>query len=691
MIISQQSDQNDCGVICLQSLLKFYGGDASLEKLRLLSGTNDLGTSMLGLGLAAKNVGFKATGVEISVQQLIALDNPTILHLTVNNGQGHFVICYEAQPNKFTIADPALGKIEIWDLKTLTGLWKSKACLILRPKTINRVKNISLNRRQFFLNLLKPDIHNYIITIILGLIISAQGLLMAVFSQHLIDDILPKQQTEKLTIGIILISAVLLTRILLQRARQSFLARLARDFNVRLNQKFYQTLISLPLTYFESRKIGELIARMNDGRRIQGVIIKIGGESVIQSLTILSALVVIISYNWQIGMITLAWSMVTLTAVQLHRRNIKKGNQKLMESYAQSESFNINSLKSISLIKHFNQADFFSQKQHELFNNFQTNSLDLNLLNIKVNLLVGVSNIILSSFTLSFLGFQVIAGETSIGEMIAILSLLGVIVPLIANIAMLAIPVYEAKVAFNRMYEFVLANPENLGGMKADRIDSLKLDKITFKYPGRKTLIANISLACTKGDIVLIEGTNGSGKTTILKLIQKIYSPNSGDIIVNNISLNDLSLECLREKCSFLEQSIPIINGSLIDNLLVAKANLDSDEMRKFLTQEGFDNFFRNFPQGYESILGENGIKISGGQKQLIGLARALLRRPQVLLLDEPESYLDMDSKKFLFQKIQALRPEAIIIIASHNLQSYERLTGENTIRLNLDCQKQQT
>ncbi|MCR9154307.1 MAG: ATP-binding cassette domain-containing protein [Bacteroidetes bacterium] len=113
--------------------------------------------------------------------------------------------------------------------------------------------------------------------------------------------------------------------------------------------------------------------------------------------------------------------------------------------------------------------------------------------------------------------------------------------------------------------------------------------------------------------------------------------------------------------------------------------------MRKFLTQEGFDNLFRNFPQGYESILGENGIKISGGQKQLIGLARALLRRPQVLLLDEPESYLDMDSKKFLFQKIQALRPEAIIIIASHNLQSYERLTDENTIRLNLDYQKQQT
>ncbi len=193
MYIRQQQDQCDCGVICLQSLLRHYGGDVPLEALRQSSGTNVNGTTLLGLHQAASKYGFKSKAFQADANNLIESSIPSILHITTPNFYHHYIICYEAAEDHFTIADPATGKLERWNLQKLDSLWISKTCLFLEPKNIKKTSNQILKNIKILLSFIKPDSQLLFSIIALGLISAVLGLFLSFFSQQLIDNILPKR------------------------------------------------------------------------------------------------------------------------------------------------------------------------------------------------------------------------------------------------------------------------------------------------------------------------------------------------------------------------------------------------------------------------------------------------------------------------------------------------------------------
>lgn len=679
--ITQQNDRADCGVACLQSLLHHYGGDATLEELRAKSGTNTQGTTLLGLYHAAQALGFEAQGCEANAQALIDHAQPVILHVVLPEGFRHYVICYRALPNQFTIADPATGSIETWDETKLDDLWKSRTCLTLAPKNIVQTQTVNRAKKQFLKDLLLPDVPLLAIAAGLGLIISLLGLVMAIFSQQLIDTILPNGQTQKFVFGLGLVFVLLLLRTVFQRLRQILLVRQTQAFNNRVIEAFYTALLRLPITFFDTRKIGDLTARLNDTARIQRVIAQVAGNAIIEVLMVLTSLGFLFVYSWQVGLVALASAPLMFVLLYRYNKPIYSAQQAAMAGYAQSESYFVNSMQGALAIKQFGREATFAETNKTIYSQYQARLFDLGLLNVRMGFQAGLLSLVFVVGVVALAGALVLNQSLLLGEMMAAVGVATSLLPGITNLALLSVPINEARVAYNRMFEVLKIEPEVMGGADINAVEVITLHNIGFGYAGRSALFKGLNQTFTKGDVVLISGANGSGKSTFTKLLQKLYAPTEGQIIINKKTiLAEMSTAAWRKLIGAVGQEVQIFNGTVAENLLLAWPNQDVQALQRFLTEQGFDDFFIKLPQGYATLVGEQGVNLSGGQQQLIGLARALMRQPQVLILDEPETALDGEVRVFLLEKIASAKRHAIVYICSHQPERFEAIASKRLI-----------
>lgn len=286
-----QHDQTDCGVACLLSLIRYYGGDCTLEKLRELSGTNTEGTSLLGLYQAAGQTGFTAEGCEADAAALIEHGQPVILHITPEKHLNHYIVCYGYDDNRFVVGDPAQGIVH-YTSDELERIWLSHACLTLTPSAAFVKAQIQRRDKwRWFVSLLRDDRQLLLFSIVIGAGIAVLSMAMAVFSQRLIDDILPSHNVGKLTAGIVLLGILLIARVGLDAIRQLLLIRQTRDFNNRITDRFYSALLSLPKRFFDTRRTGELVARLNDTQRVQRVVTAVASSVVIDVLTMVASFI----------------------------------------------------------------------------------------------------------------------------------------------------------------------------------------------------------------------------------------------------------------------------------------------------------------------------------------------------------------------------------------------------------------
>lgn len=247
---SLQKDQTDCGVGCLQSLVRFYGGDISLEILREKSGTSKTGTTLLGLFQCANEIGFDAEGCEADINALIEHKAPVILHVIIENKYEHYVVCYSFDGNLFTIGDPAKG-IEFWNKEQLLEVWKSKTCLTLKTnETFRQAKVNQKEKRDWLLDLIKKDSEAIYTVIFLGVLLTLLGMSMSIFSQKLIDDILPQKKLKVLILSIAFLGFLLIGRVLIQTLRELYIIKQSQEFNQRINKSFFFFVITFAKIIF---------------------------------------------------------------------------------------------------------------------------------------------------------------------------------------------------------------------------------------------------------------------------------------------------------------------------------------------------------------------------------------------------------------------------------------------------------
>lgn len=671
-----QHDASDCGIACLLSLIKFYGGDNSIIRLRELSGTSQYGTSLLGLYQTAKTLGFETEGVEADINSLIEHGKPVILHIIQNKTDEHFVVCYGYNGKNFIIGNPA-NAIENWSIEYLESVWRSKCCLTLCPtESFKRKKSISREKKTWFLNLIKADINILLISLFIGIIIAALGMTMAVFSQKLIDDIIPSKDYRKLWVGISLLILLLSGKIGFFALRQYLLLRQGKDLNNRIIDLFYGNLLFLPKAFFDNRKIGDIVARLNDTRRIQNIISRIIGEVVIDILITLISLCFLFFYSYEIALVAIFALLPLFLIIFKSNQRIIKAQYDAMTGYALSESNFINTIQGVSTIKIFNKQSVFSQLNKNIYGLFQENVFSLGMINIKLGWLSGLCSIVFIGLILILGVILVLNDKMKLGELMAILTISGSLLPSIVSLALVAIPYNEAKVAFNRIFEFIGIKPEfNINNIESNiEFKSLKVKNLSFRYPGKSCILKDLSFMLSKGEIVSIIGESGCGKSTLCQILSKFYDSESGEVIINNrLPFNNIETQRWRDIISVTSQEVFIFNGTVLENIAMDEIS-NPESVIEFCKLHGFDAFFKILPQGYYTIIGEDGINLSGGQKQLISLARAIFKKPQLLVLDESTSSMDCEMESFVLKLLVKLKSEAAILFISHRLHILRKI-----------------
>lgn len=687
-----QQDQSDCGVACLASIIKFHQGESSLENLRKLSGTSKQGTTLLGLMQTAQQVGFEAEGLEAEgVQNLRELKEPAILHVTLENKLQHYLVYFppltknvrqslfffgegDQRPDEvITLGDPAKGIIEM-SAEELNKIWQSKALLkLMLTEKFEKKTETRSKKKEWIIGLIKEDLNVLLISLFLGIAISILGICTAIFSQKLIDDILPKENTQKLLLSLVLVTLLLVIRSGLTYLRGLFMISQAMDFNNRIIQRFYSNLLQLPKSFFDTRKTGELIARMNDTHRIQSVLSAVSGGIVIDFLVVLVSLGFLFAYSSIVGFIMLGSLPVYFLILLWFNKPIIRTQKEVMSSYAMAEGNFVDIMQGVADIKSMNKQGFFEKINATVFGTFQQKMVDLGHLNIKFSWVSEVTGVVFMISVFGLSSWLVLSKELKLGEMVALLSMAGSVIPSANRLVVANIQIQEALVAFGRMFEFTSIQPEyseqnNL--QEIDEIKSIKVDHVSFRFTGRKQLLKDISFKVSKGETIALLGESGIGKSTLIQLLQKFYQPENGNIIINHNDLQTICTPAWREKIGVVPQEVKIFNGTLLYNIVLSNSQDDVQQAILFCNSSGLSKFFEAMPQGYLTIVGEEGINLSGGQKQLVALARVLWRKPKLLLLDEATSGLDRNTEKIIMALIKENKSNVATIIVTHKIKT---------------------
>lgn len=681
----RQHDMTDCGAACLLSLIRYYGGESSILHLREISGTSNTGATLLGLYQAAGAMGLDAQGAEANgIPDLIDHGKPCILAVIIDRVLSHFVVCYGHENGRFIISDPAKGVVEMTE-DELSDIWTRK-CLLLEPNAhFVKKETVTGRKKSWILYLLKEDYGLLGASVAIGLVIAVLGMVMAVFSQKLVDDVLPSHNTTKLVAGIVLVLVLLLAKVVITALRSKLLITQSRNFNNRIIRFFFGKLLRLPKAFFDTRKTGDMVARLNDTRRIQTVIGTIVGDTIINVLVLFVSFAFLFVYSWQVALISLLCMPVFYWIVSRSNRKIISQQREVMSSYAMSESGFINTISGIADIKSCSQQDSFLHLNEFLYSTFQGKVFSLGQTQIGIGVWAGIGSTVIQVGLIALCSAFVFADTMTTGELMAIIGITGSLFPAVASLALIMIPINEAKVAFDRMFEIVDAKEEDADA--GERVDIpahvLEVRNLAFRFIGRKHLFSDVSLKFETGTITSIVGESGCGKSTLCQVLERFYAPEEGEILLDGKPVSEIPFEQWRSLVSYVPQQTYLYNGTVLENICFGKIPKDLNEVVVFCRRYGFDSFLSELQNGLGTLVGEEGINLSGGQAQLVSFARALYRPSKILILDEMTAAMDRRTEKHICTLLDDLRKDHIIIFVTHRLETARLLSDRIVVMEN--------
>lgn len=675
-----QHESSDCGAAALLSIVRYYGGDSSIVHIREISGTSGTGTTLLGLCQAASKLGFDAHGaIADSLDDLKTASFPCIINATIDNVYLHYLVCYGFENGKFIIGDPNKGVEEYSEIQ-LKEIWNGY-CLFLQPtSSFELSQSIKKRKRKWISSLVREDIGLLVSSLILGIVTTIFGLSMTIFSQKLVDDILPNKNVEKIIVGLSIVFIITLCNVLFSSLRNKLILTQSRDFNNRVIRFFLSKLLHLPKLFFDSRKTGDIITRLNDTKRIQSVISYLISSVLLEVIVLVVYVIFIFRYSVIVGWLTIACTPIIFWIIARHNKTIITQQKKIMSSAATCSSELINTVEGITDIKSYFKFPFFLEKNCRLNSIKQENSYVLGQTNIKIGIEAGIFSAIVNVVLIGLCSYFVINDKMTVGVLMAVISVYSTIFAKISGMATLMIPINEARVIFSRMFEFV-DMPENCNELvesetsKMINADNLVLDNISFRFVGRKNLFEGLSMGFEKGTITSIVGECGCGKSTLCQLMERFYEPDKGRLLLNGKDVSKIPLNEWANMIAFVPQEIFLCNGTLLENICFGEDVTNYQEIFAFCEKYGFDRFFNELPEGLFTVIGEGGIKLSGGQKQLVAFARALFKPHSIFILDEMTAAMDRNTESFINDLLVKLKKDHIIICVTHRLDTARQVS----------------
>ena len=670
----RQNDGSDCGAAALATVARHYGIPFGLETLRDLSGTDRVGTNLLGLVLAAERTGFTARAVRGPYEALTSVPLPTIVHITMEEGHGHFVVLHKVNLKYVTVADPGRGILKI-TRREFEGQWTGNM-LLLAPNDSFAASHCASKpttpvRR--FIGLLTAHYGVLSEAILCAILMTLLGISTSYFVQHLVDSVLVRGEMRLLNALGIGMLAILLFRTLFGALRQYLLAYIGRKVDLSLIAGYTRHILSLPMNFFEMRQVGEIFSRANDASKVREAISGAALTAVVDGVVVLFTSAVLAMYDVQLAFVAALFGPLWFAVVMLHQPATKRQSRAVMEATATYSAHIVEDISGVETIKAFSAQRTRTEAGEQRLVKLVQSAFSMQMIGTSLDALGGLLTGIAGLAILWYGGYRVVSGALSIGELMFFYTLLGYLLQPLDRLATVNVQFQEAFIAIDRLFQVLDIEPESLEDRKAKFNginDAIELRNICFRYGCRSNVLNRLNLRIPAGATVAIVGESGCGKSTLLKLLMRFHEPTEGRIIADDVDLRDFNLGSLREQIGIVSQEPFIMNATLRENIALGAPDADLNRIIAAARAAGLDEFINELPDRYETMLGERGANLSGGERQRLAIARAVLKQPGLLIFDEATSHLDTRTERAIQERLRDVFVGRTVLLVAHRLST---------------------
>ncbi|GAA4822030.1 peptidase domain-containing ABC transporter [Algivirga pacifica] len=669
----RQRDITDCGAACLAYVGTYYNSTFSVAKIRQLAATDQEGTSMLGLQEAAIALGFDAKGVRAEKEVLPDVPCPAIAHVITDKGLHHYVVLCETGVDEVKIMDPAEGRKQTIKREQFENEWTGVLLLVTPSSCYEEVRE-KQTMTEKVLALLRPH-RAVLLQVILGAALyTILGLSTSIYVQKIVDHVLVEENHRLLNLmgtGMLLI---LVLQFVLGIFKALFVMRTGQKMDADLILGYYRHVLHMPQTFFDRMRVGEITSRLGDAIKIRALINEVGVNMVVNIFIVLFSIIVMTVYAWKLTLMVVMVLPLMIAIYLVVNYFNRKIHRAVMEQSAMLQTQLVESLNIAGTMKSFGMEDFFSLKTELQF----TGVLKVLYQAAKIGILsentTRAINLLTTIGILWAGANMVLSHEMTAGELLSFHALLAYLMgPLVQLIGMNQ-SIQEARIAADRLFEVMQLDTEPLReGQEVlpEMLGDIVFDKVSFRYGARSNVFSDLSLRIPKGKYTAIVGDSGSGKSSIVSLLQGLYPIQKGVIRLGGYNLQHVSMKSYREQLGVVPQQVALIAGSVAENIAMGDLHPDTGRMMEVCKQLGMEGFIQSLPQGLNTPLGENGVNLSGGQRQRLAIARALYRDPSIILMDEATSALDTLTEKRIQQGIlQLIRKGKTLLVVAHRLST---------------------
>ncbi|QUB82112.1 peptidase domain-containing ABC transporter [Prevotella jejuni] len=682
-----QSDSMMCGITCLQMVCKHFGREVSLRTLSKLCVATSEGVSMLGVNEAANKLGLRTMCARTDFDTLSKATLPCVLHWN----QNHFVVLYKVRKGRiFYVADPGKGLVK-YNLEEFGKHWVSTAsqgeekgiAMFLEPtlefyshKVDNEEEDGSPRSFQFLFGYIK-QYRKYFGQIVLGLLVGSLLQLILPFLTQSIVDVGIKNQNIGF-IWLILLGQLMLTisRTAIDFIRRWLLLHISLRINISLVSDFFIKLLKLPMSFFDTKLMGDLMQRMGDHSRVNTFLTQQTLSIVFSLFTFVVFSIVLLSYNWLIFAIFMLGSLLYGGWLALFLRRRKVLDYELFEQQAINNNKTYEFITSMQEIKlqdcEQRRRWEWEDVQADLFN-VQMKSLKLQQTQEAGSIFINeLKNIVITVVAAT----AVIHGQLTLGMMLAVQYIIGQLNSPVEQLMSFFYSVQDVKISLERINEIHRMDDENgkqgLETSVTDETKGIDMENINFKYDPHalKTIIDNVSLTIPKGKVTAIVGASGSGKTTLIKLMLGYYPVLGGQINIGGTDVNTLNKKWWRRQCGVVMQDGVIFSESIARNIAVDDKEIDKQRLQTAAEIACIHDYVMGLPLKYNTKIGRDGVGLSQGQKQRILIARAVYKNPNYIFLDEATNSLDANNERMIVEYLDEFYKGKTVVIVAHRLST---------------------
>lgn len=686
----QQPDQMDCGPTCLKMIAKYYGRNYNLPFLRKLCEINREGVSLLGMSEAAEQLGLRSLAVKLGSEELSSAELPAIIYWR----QNHFVVLYKIKGRKYYLADPAAGLFTLsdadfnrnWiaDRETNQGI---ALLLSTTPRFFEQEDHVAGSLRWSYLFQYFFKYPKLIIQLLLGLFIgSVLQLITPFLTQSLVDVGINTRNLNFIYVILIAQIMLIIGRVSVDFIRSWILLHISTRINVSILTDFLIKMMKLPMSFFDTKMVGDIMQRMNDQKKIESFLTGSALSTVFSLFNLFVFSLVLAYYNPVIFFVFALSSTLYTSWIVLFLKRRRQLNYQSFDVAAKNQGAIVQLVSGMQEIK-LNNCE--QQKRWE-WEHIQARLFKFNVKSLALNQYQQGGSTLINEGTNLFITFlsakSVIDGNLTLGAMMAIQYIIGQLNSPIQQFLGFIQGFQDAKISLERLNEiYQLENEETANREWEHTLPSdktLSLQNLWFSYPGagNEPVLQDIDLKIPEGKMTAIVGMSGSGKTTLLKLLLRFYEPQKGAVKIGGQSLNDIGFKVWRGQCGVVMQDGFIFSDTIERNIAVGDDIPDKDKLRRAIRIANIEDFIDSLPLRLNTRIGAEGNGISLGQRQRILIARAVYKNPHYLYFDEATNALDATNERIIMNNLKAFFSGKTVIVVAHRLSTVKN--ADNIILL---------